>query len=103
MRQVRPARIDYLVCYDVSTNLCGGEIRLKKIAKCCEGFGTRVQDSVFECRLTPIRLAQLRERAGTILDLQVDSFRIYRLSGPREEYLEVLGVDRSTLDRPLVF
>uniref|UniRef100_A0A7C4KJC2 CRISPR-associated endoribonuclease Cas2 n=1 Tax=Anaerolinea thermolimosa TaxID=229919 RepID=A0A7C4KJC2_9CHLR len=103
MREIRPVRFDYVVCYDVSTVLIDGEARLRKIAKVCEGFGTRVQDSVFECRLTAARLERLKEKMRATLDLRVDSFRIYRLTGPRDEVVEAYGVDRSQLDKPLVF
>lgn len=49
------ARIRYLVSYDI----CDSK-RLRRVAKVLEGFGTRLQYSVFECPLDGMRLAQLK-------------------------------------------
>ena len=40
-----------LVCYDVNTETSAGKTRLRKIAKECVNYGSRVQNSVFECIL----------------------------------------------------
>jgi CRISPR-associated protein Cas2 len=48
-------RIRYLVSYDI----CEPK-RLRRVAKVLEGFGTRLQYSVFECPLDGMRLAQLK-------------------------------------------
>ncbi len=49
------SRIRYLVSYDI----CDPK-RLRRVAKVLEGFGTRLQYSVFECPLDGMRLAQLK-------------------------------------------
>ena len=46
------ARTRYLVSYDI----CNPK-RLRRVAKAMEGFGVRLQYSVFECALDPMRLA----------------------------------------------
>ncbi len=46
------ARIRYLVSYDI----CDPK-RLRRVAKILEGFGTRLQYSVFECPLDAMRFA----------------------------------------------
>lgn len=49
------SRHRYLVCYDIANPK-----RLRRVADVCGGFGSRVQYSVFECPLDPMRLAQLK-------------------------------------------
>lgn len=40
-----------LITYDVNTETVSGKKRLRKVAKQCENYGRRVQNSVFECIL----------------------------------------------------
>ena len=49
------SHIRYLVSYDI----CAPK-RLRRVAKALEGYGTRLQFSVFECPLDKLRLAELR-------------------------------------------
>lgn len=83
--------MEYIVSYDVATDTAGGERRLRRVAKVCEGYGQRVQKSVFECVLTDARLLQLVNDVSRVLDLDTDSFRVYRVAEPRAEHLLVLG------------
>jgi CRISPR-associated protein Cas2 len=46
------ARTRYIVSYDIANPK-----RLRRVARVLEGFGTRLQFSVFECPLDPMRLA----------------------------------------------
>jgi len=39
-----------IVSYDVATSTEDGEKRLRHVAKICQKYGQRVQNSVFECR-----------------------------------------------------
>lgn len=87
--------MELLIVYDVVTDSSAGKKRLRRVAKACEGYGQRVQYSVFECTLNDTQLEQLRTRLDKIIDSTKDSLRIYRLMQPRERYVEVLG-------RPLV-
>ena len=45
----------YLVCYDVRDAR-----RLRKVAKHLEGYGTRLQYSIFRCWLSPSQMQRLR-------------------------------------------
>lgn len=45
----------YLVCYDVRNDK-----RLRKVAKHLEGYGTRLQYSIFRCYLSGQQVQQLR-------------------------------------------
>ena len=88
--------MEILVAYDVSTETSAGRARLRKVAKICEGFGQRVQKSVFECVLSEAQLVQLEHRLRGAVDDgvdSVDSLRIYRLREPRLRFVRVLGRD----------
>ncbi len=94
---------DVLIVYDVSTETKAGRRRLRRVAKLCEGHGQRVQNSVFECRLSPAQLEKLRHELKEEIDLQEDSLRIYRLIEPKERYVQVMGKKPEIdLDKPLV-
>ncbi len=85
--------IEFLVTYDVATDTVAGRRRLRRVAKVCEGFGQRVQKSVFECVLSEGDLARLTERLRREVGVKEDSLRIYRLREPRGEFLVVIGRD----------
>jgi CRISPR-associated protein Cas2 len=86
--------MEVLVAYDVSTETAAGRRRLRRVAKACEGYGQRVQKSVFECSLTEAQLERLMQRLVNEIDPAEDSLRVYRLVEPRERYVRVYGVDR---------
>ena len=83
--------MEVLVTYDVSTSDAAGERRLRRVAKICEGFGQRVQNSVFECTLNDAQLEQLVHRLEKAIDTDQDSLRIYRLRRPRAQFVQVIG------------
>ena len=85
--------MNILVAYDVNTQTAAGAKRLRQVARACEGFGQRVQDSVFECTITPADMERFRVRLLKIIDVAQDSLRIYRLHPNREEVVEVYGRD----------
>lgn len=96
-------RFDCVVCYDVNTTELEGKRRLRRVAKACEGHGVRVQNSVFECRLTPVIYQKLIGRLLEIIDLSEDSLRIYFLKGDRESFVTVYGRDTwRDFESPLV-
>jgi CRISPR-associated protein Cas2 len=66
-----------VVSYDVSTTSARGRRRLRKIAKECTNFGTRVQNSVFECHLDPTQWTMLKLRLLDLFEAQEDSLRFY--------------------------
>ena len=49
-----------LITYDVNTETAAGKSRLRKVAKQCVNYGTRVQNSVFECVLDPGQCLMLK-------------------------------------------
>jgi CRISPR-associated protein Cas2 len=96
--------MELLVTYDVDTTTKEGRRRLRRVAKVCEGFGQRVQMSVFECVVNAAQLEQLKHRLEEEIDQEQDSLRIYRLQEPRTRYVSVIG-RALTYDQhdPLIF
>jgi len=68
-----PRAATYLVCYDVTEDR-----ERNRVAKVVEGYGLRIQFSVFECRLSRSALAELRRRLE-VLELTTGSVAICRL------------------------
>jgi CRISPR-associated protein Cas2 len=83
--------MEILITYDVSTETPEGKRRLRRVAKGCEAYCQRVQKSVFECQLNAAQLEQLRHRLVREVLVAEDSLRIYRLTEPRERYLQIIG------------
>ena len=80
-----------LVSYDVSTVDKRGQARLRKVAKVCEDYGIRVQNSVFECVVDPAIWVLLKTRLEEIYDPEQDSLRYYFLGANWEKRIEHLG------------
>lgn len=85
-----------VVTYDVDTSDTAGQKRLRKVAKICERYGMRVQNSVFEVVLDAAQLAVLKHELQKIIDMAQDSVRFYRLGNSYENRIETMG------RRPLV-
>lgn len=95
--------MEILVTYDVSTETREGRRRLRKVATICLGFGQRVQQSVFECRVTPAQMEELEDRLLRTIDPSLDSLRIYRLAEPRQRYVRIHGAQPEfDLREPLI-
>ena len=80
-----------LVSYDVSTVDKRGQARLRKVAKTCGDYGTRVQNSVFECVVDPAVWVVLKARLEDIYDPEQDSLRFYFLGANWDKRIEHLG------------
>jgi CRISPR-associated protein Cas2 len=65
----------YVVAYDIPDDK-----RRKKVADLLEGYGKRVQYSVFECVLSSDKYDELRKRLKKTVKLSEDSVRFYPLS-----------------------
>ena len=77
--------MDILVTYDIADTEGSGASRLRRVAQICEKYGQRVQFSVFECRLSPARMARMIGEIQDIIDSQRDSVIVYRFPGRMEE------------------
>jgi len=80
-----------LVSYDVATVDKRGQSRLRKVAKVCEDYGVRVQNSVFECVVDPAVWVTLKARLEEIYDTDQDSLRFYFLGANWKKRIEHLG------------
>jgi len=80
-----------LVTYDVSTVDDGGKRRLRRVAKVCLDYGQRVQNSAFECLVDGAQLVEMRARLLKIIDVDVDSLRIYSLGSDWNRRVEHHG------------
>ena len=84
-----------LVTYDVSTQTGAGRRRLRRVAKACQNFGQRVQNSVFECLLNPAQFAEMRQRLIGEIDTREDSLRFYFLGKSWKRRVEHIGAKPS--------
>ncbi|RYD27210.1 MAG: CRISPR-associated endonuclease Cas2 [Verrucomicrobiaceae bacterium] len=92
-----------LVTYDVSTSSDGGEKRLRRVAKACEDYGQRVQNSVFECKVDPGQFTFLKQRLLGEVDLNLDSLRFYFLGANWQRRVEHHGAKKGyDVDGPLI-
>ncbi len=76
----------YIVTYDIPCNK-----RRKRVSDLLEGYGRRVQYSVFECVLTSEKYRELRHRLKQRIQLDEDSVRFYPLSRHTLAQVEVWG------------
>lgn len=83
--------MEILVVYDISTVSNHGERRLREIANVCEGYGQRVQKSVFECRLEKHEIRLLIHDIESVIDPNTDRVAIYRLREPYQRHVVALG------------
>ena len=92
-----------LITYDVNTESAAGRTRLRKVAKQCENYGRRVQNSVFECILDQAQCVMLKSLLSDIIDEDVDSLRLYYLGNKYQTKVEYIGVDRGiAVDQTLI-
>ena len=80
-----------LITYDVSVLTKVGQRRLRNIAKTCLDYGMRVQNSVFECEVTPDQWVRLKTELTNIYDSNEDSLRFYMLGSKGRQKIEHLG------------
>ena len=92
-----------LITYDVDTISETGAKRLRKVAKVCQDYGQRVQNSVFECRLTEAQFVIVKNKIENIINLELDSVRFYFLGNNWPNRIEMIGKkDNVDLDGELI-
>lgn len=93
-----------LITYDVNTETSAGKTRLRKVAKQCVNYGTRVQNSVFECILDATQFVSLKAILKSIIDEKLDSLRFYNLGNQHKSKVEHIGVSHGIdVEQPLIF
>ena len=71
------ARRRYLVAYDIRD-----DIRLRSIATCMEGYGYRIQYSVFICDLSDQEAVVMRDNLEIRMKMTEDSIMVVDLGQP---------------------
>mgnify|MGYP000968195023 CR=1 FL=1 len=84
-----------LITYDVNTKGSDGRKRLRKVAKECQNYGQRVQNSVFECLVDPVQFATLKTHLEDIINEEKDSLRYYYLGSNWKNRVEHVGAKPS--------
>jgi CRISPR-associated protein Cas2 len=78
----------YLVCFDIVEDRAR-----RRTAKVLEGYGVRVQKSVFECAgMTEEQFLKLKERIEECIDATWDSVRYYALCRGCFKRVEYSGI-----------
>ncbi len=80
-----------LITYDINVTSLKGQRRLRKVAKICVNYGQRVQNSVFECKLTEAELLRVKKQLLDVIDKETDSLRFYRLGDNYEKKVQHIG------------
>ena len=79
----------WLICYDVRDAK-----RLRKCAKHMEGYGLRIQYSIFRCWMTPTEVARLRWELTEKLDPEDDVLLIPLCQRCVDDIVGIHGNDR---------
>ncbi len=75
-----------VVAYDIPNDR-----RRSKLARALSDFGTRVQFSVFECRLGDQHLERMLRRVRKLIKPEEDRVRVYRLCRTCEDRILIEG------------
>ena len=81
-----------IVSYDVAITTEDGKKRLRHVAKICQKYGQRVQNSVFECQVDSVQLAGMKAELLKKIDEKHDSLRFYSLGNRYDARIEHYGV-----------
>ncbi|MCX5982877.1 MAG: CRISPR-associated endonuclease Cas2 [Nostocales cyanobacterium LacPavin_0920_SED1_MAG_38_18] len=76
----------YVIVYDITCDK-----RRKKVSDLLEGYGQRVQYSVFECILSQTKYSELQKRLRKQIKSSEDSIRFYPLSKHTFNQIETWG------------
>lgn len=83
-----------VVAYDVQTLQQSGRKRLSRVSKMCCHYGQRVQNSVFECLVSPSEFLVLENELEKIIDKDEDSLRFYMLGDNYSSRIKAVGKRR---------
>lgn len=84
-----------LITYDVTTVTEAGRRRLRRVAKKCQDYGQRVQNSVFECVLDSAELFELKRDLKELINEEEDSLRFYALGNSYKNKIIHIGSEKS--------
>lgn len=93
-----------LVTYDVNTEDKTGKRRLRHVARQCENYGVRVQNSVFECVVDAAEMRVLKKKLLDLIDCEKDSLRFYYLGNNHKTKVEHYGAKAAiSVEGDLIF
>ncbi len=84
-----------VVCYDIPDNK-----RRAKVGETLEGFGYRVQKSVFECEINADQCREMQERITKDTNPSEDSVRYYFLCQSCLSNIRICGLGEVQRDKP---
>ena len=76
-----------IVCYDIPDDR-----RRTSVAKTLEGYGYRVQKSVFECEISAVLYDKMKKRLEKKVHAEEDSIRYYNLCQSCLSKIEISGI-----------
>lgn len=82
-----------ILVYDI------GEKRVAKMLKLCRQYLNWIQNSVFEGEITEVKISELTIKAKNIMKAEDDSIIIFKTHQKKWLEKEVVGKERSALDR----
>jgi len=91
-------RTRYVVVYDIPDDR-----RRNRVAKWLQGYGLRVQYSVFECCLDERQFRRLWEGLRRRIQEEEDSIRAYRLCPLCAAWVKTLGLSGPAVEVPEVY
>lgn len=92
-----------LITYDINTTTPDGKRRLRLVAKICQNYGQRVQNSVFECKVDEGQFRLIKHKLSETINHEKDSLRFYRLGKNYEKTIEQMGSNKSyNIESPLI-
>jgi CRISPR-associated protein Cas2 len=84
----------HVIAYDIPDDR-----RRNRVARILEGYGERVQDSVFECWLDARRYRSVVARLTARIDPRTDKIRIYPLCGKDVADVLTAGSGQPPIDK----
>jgi len=90
-------KVYVVIAYDIPDDK-----RRARVAKTLEGYGQRMQYSLFECRITKVQYLRLRARLEDIIDPEEDEVSFYFLNEQDQKKIIRLG-QRKLLSESAVF
>ncbi len=80
-----------LITYDIETTSKEGRKRLRDVAKICQNYGQRVQNSVFECKVDEGQFRLIKHELDKVINHEKDNLRFYRLGKNYKSTVEQIG------------
>ncbi len=82
-----------IIAYDIKDDK-----RRNRVARTMKDYGTRVQYSVFECNLEDKIFDKMKDRLSSVIDMEEDNIRIYKLCNACKGSIYVFGSGKVTED-----